>query len=82
MNAFQPNKAPVLQHRGSRDASTIGGASDAGTLEANENVEDDNNDSDFMYESGDENSDSTKDDVSLADENDINLDHEVLEKTV
>ena len=51
-------------------------------MEANENVEDDSNDSDFMHESGDENSDSTKDDVSLDDENDINLDHEVLEKTV
>ena len=54
---------------------------DTGTFEVNENAEDDSNDSDFMHESGDGNSDSTEDDVSLDDENDINLDHEVLERT-
>ncbi|KAH9665772.1 hypothetical protein KPL70_020428 [Citrus sinensis] len=54
---------------------------DTGTFEVNENAEDDSNDSDFMHESGDENSDSTGDDVSLDDENDINLDYEVLERT-
>ncbi|KAL9436710.1 hypothetical protein AB3S75_022706 [Citrus x aurantiifolia] len=54
---------------------------DTGTFEVNENAEDDSNDSDFMHKSGDGNSDSTEDGVSLDDENDINLDHEVLERT-
>ena len=52
-----------------------------GIFKVNEDAEDDSNDSDFMHDSGDGNSDSTEDDVSLDDENDINLDHEVVDRT-
>ena len=54
---------------------------DARTLSVNENLDDNNNDSDFMQDSSDENYDSTKDDFSLHDENDIDLKHEALEQS-
>lgn len=60
----------------------LGESHDAETLAVNENLNDDSNDNDFMHDSGDENFDSTKDDLSLDDENNIGLEHKVLEQSV
>lgn len=52
------------------------------TLALHANLEGDGNDSDFMQDTGDSESDSTEDDVSLEEENDMNLENETIEPLV
>lgn len=58
----------------------LGEPSDVGTQEENENLDDNSDDSDFMHDNGDEDSDSIEDDLSLDDVNGIKLDHKAVEK--
>lgn len=60
----------------------LGESHDAETLAVNENLDDDSNDNDFMHDSGDENSDSTENDLSLDDKNNIGPEHKALEQSV